>query len=201
MDAVESAKKMDALIREKINLEMQLSSVEAKLTWLKYEKWDTDKELETLDPKKYFRRIFSGIHKDIVEYEVENEKKNFVADPSERNAVARQDPRPVGDRRTFGPAHMDERPDPSERHAAGLQDALEGQVQMKFMNPKDRIRYFYMVHNTLRRYEKDAKFERHYKDCRGHRIHTYYDGALCLDCGEGYCAALFSHCCCVGKQE
>jgi mRNA (guanine-N7-)-methyltransferase len=63
------------------------------------------------------------------------------ADPSERHADGWQDPpegenesqirdpRPVGDRRTFGPAHMDDRPDPPE-----------GQMRMKFADPESAIR-------------------------------------------------------------
>jgi hypothetical protein len=41
-------------------------------------------------------------------------------DPAVRQHASLRDPRPVGDRRTFGPAHIDDRPDPSEMHDNGL---------------------------------------------------------------------------------
>jgi len=35
-------------------------------------------------------------------------------------------------------------------------------------------------------------------DCHGtqHKIKTNRDAGTCLDCGEGFCASLQTHCCC-----
>ena len=33
--------------------------------------------------------------------------------------------------------------------------------------------------------------------CHGHRTRTYYCGEICMDCGNGYCGCLGSHCCCI----